>query len=225
MPTAAMQRLCGWSAILAALAGFVGFGFLVAALLAPTPSPETLRRYPDLFRFQDAGVLLQAMAMIPVTLVVGVPTQRTWRSFPAVLGIVAQAALVVLLLLRFANVTSDMLYMLPQGVVGVWLLVANRKPSDLLAGGLARTGLIAGLGLLIVGAGFLIYGALVAPGVFAGPLTNAEIDAQAWTPANVIAHLCLALGTVVGRFAYPVWTLLLARNLLRRGPTAGPIRG
>src|SRR5258706_15119740 len=183
MPTASMQRLPGWAAIFSAVAGLVGFGLLVAALTAPTPSPERLRRYPDLFRWQDAGVLLQALAMIPVTLALHAAARpaRKWGLATAALGVLAQALLVVVLLLRFANITSDMLYMLPQGFVGLWLVIVNWRPAGSLSRGLARTGKIAGLGLLVVGIGFLIYGVLVAPKGFAGPLTNAEIDAQAWT--------------------------------------------
>jgi hypothetical protein len=124
--------------------------------------------------------------------------------------------IVLVLLLRFANVTSDMLYMLPQGLVGVWLVVVNWRPAAPLSKGLARAGKIAGLGLSVIGVGFLIYAVLVAPIVFERPLTNAEADAQTWTLPNVIAHVCLALGMLIGRAVYPVWTLLLGRRLLRQ---------
>ncbi len=227
MPTASMQRLAGWAAVFSATIGLAAFCLLVAALVAPTPSPATLRRYDELFRWQDAGVLLQALAMIPVTLGLHAamrPQTLPWRNGAALIGLAAQASLVLVVLLRFAGVTSDMLYMLPQGFVGLWLLVVNWRRTPPLSRGMARTGVFAGLGLLVAGVGFLIYGALVAPRVFLGPLTNAEIDAQSWTIPNVVAHLCLAVG-LLGRAGYPVWTLLLGRDLLRRDVAGDPQRG
>lgn len=212
------RRLAGWAAVFAGVVGVVAFGLLVAALAAPTPSATSLRRDVTLFQWQDAVVLLQALAMIPVVL--GVYTLlRTQGRGPGqatvVLGLGAQALLALAILLQFAKLSSDMLYMLPQGLVGLWLVVVNWRPPPQLSKGLARTGFVAGVGLLVIGVGTLIHVILVAPKELTSLLTDAEIDAQTWTTPNVVAHICLAVGTI-GRAVYPVWTLLLARNLLRQ---------
>jgi hypothetical protein len=65
----------------------------------------------------------------------------------------------------------------------------------------------------VIGLGTLTHVGLVAPKELLGPLTNAEIDAQAWTLPNVLTHISLAAGTQLGRTVYPVWTLLLGREL------------
>jgi hypothetical protein len=214
MATASLRRLAGWAAVLSAAAGFAALGFLIAALAAPTPSPTSLRRYETLFRWQDGGVLLQALAMIPVVLGLHA-TLRTGRR-TTVLGLGANACVALAVLLQFADLTWDSLYMLPQGLVGLWLVVINRRAVSPISKGLARTGGVAGFGLLVIGVGTLIHVGLVAPRELLGPLTNAEIDAQSWTLPNVIAHVYLAAGTLLGRTVYPVWTLLLGRALLRQ---------
>jgi hypothetical protein len=222
MPRISSRHVAGCAALFAAGAGIIGFGFLIAALVAPTPSPTTLRRYADLFRWQDAGVLLQALAMVPVVLDLRRDRlQYTPGSIDKVrmLGLVGQSALALVLILRFANVTSDMTYMLPQGVVGLWIIAVSQAstvgPSRLLV----ATGWAAGVGLLVVALGFIIYGALVAPTALLRPLSTAEIDAQALTTPNIIAHICLAIGTLLGRALYPLWTLVLAVSILKIAPT------
>jgi hypothetical protein len=212
-----MERRTGRFALLSGVIGLIAVAFLIAALLAPTPSPDTMRRETDFFRWQDAGVILQAITMIPVTLGIYHLTREQDRNRSRAcleLGLFAQASLVITSCLIFTHTTSDMLYMGPVGLVGLWLLLVNRGGAAFLSRQLVWTGRVAGTGLLIIGVGFLIYGFLVAPAVFVGPLSNAEIDAQSLTLANLIAHIFIALGTLLGRLVYPIWALLLGRRLL-----------
>lgn len=110
-----------------------------------------------------------------------------------------------------------MLYMAPIGLVGIWLLLVNKKDDTLFSRAIVWAGTIAGLGLLLVGIGFVVYGSFVAPEVFTRPLTNAEIDAQSLTTPNLIAHICMAVGTLLGRVVYPIWTIALGLRAVRVG--------
>lgn len=200
---------------LAGLAGLASFGFLVLALAAPGAGNGSLRRTTDWFRWQDAGVIIQAMSMLPATIALAdrLPTARDWLRF----GLAAQAVLALSSFLIFPHVTADMLYMLPQGAVGIWLIAVTAKRSGLPAA-TRWTGRIAGVGLLLIGIGAVLYAGLVAPRLLLRPLTNAEIDAQSWTTGNVVAHVFMAGGTVPGRLLYPVWCLLCWRAMVRRRP-------
>ena len=203
-------------ALQSGIVGLIAVGFLIAALVAPTPTVGGMRRETDWFRWQDAGVILQALLMMPVVYGVHQLLQgRTSGNGRVGLGLFAQATLVLTSVLIFTHITSDMLYMAPMGLVGLWLLLVNNQRHGLWSRPLMWTGRVAGAGLLLIGIGLLIFGLTVAPAVFVRPLTTAEIDAQTLTPGNLIAHVCMAVGTLLGRLAYPVWTLLVSRALTR----------
>jgi hypothetical protein len=178
-----------------------------------------MRRETNWFHWQDGGAILQALAMIPV--IVGLNSLTRGEQLDAgrkvfIFGVIAQTGVILASALTFAGLASDMLYMAPMGLVGLWLVLVNRKRSRLVSGSVAWTGRVAGFGLMLIGLGFCIYGALVAPQAFLRPLTTAELDAQTLTTSNLVAHLCMAAGTLLGRFIYPVWTLLLGWTLLQR---------
>jgi hypothetical protein len=218
VPDSSTAQRTGRLAVLSGVIGLVAFACLIAALAAPPPLPGSLRRETNYFRWQDAGVILQALTMIPVTLGVyrlTVARSPEWSRLCLILGLFAQAALITSSALIFTHTTADMLYMAPQGLVGLWLLLINRKRDGIISSSVAWTGRVAGTGLLLIGTGFVLYGAMVAPAVFVRPLSNGEIDAQSWTQANVIAHVGMAAGTLLGRAIYPIWAVLLGRRLLK----------
>lgn len=218
MTTSPVARRTGRFALLSGAIGLVAIALLLAALAAPTPEPDTMRRETVFFAWQDVGVILQALAMMPVTIGIWQLAQDSSdRRSCAVLGIglFGQISLVISSVLIFTHTASDMLYMAPIGLVGLWLMLVNNKRQGIVSKRLCWTGRIAGAGLLTVGIGFLIYGTFVAPAVFIRPLTNAEIDAQALSPANLVAHICMAVGTVLGRVIYPIWAVLMGRRVLQ----------
>jgi hypothetical protein len=212
------NRRLGLLVIASSIIAIAGFAVLAAALAAPPPAPGTLRRSEDLFRWQDGVVLVQALMMFPVSLGLRSlwPAQVGGTRSPLILaGLLSQAALAGVLLIRFADLTADLVYMIPQGLVGAWVIAFNVQTRGMLNKWVRWLGMIAGFGLLLVGAGALIYGVFVAPEMFVRPLTDAEIDAQTWTQPNIIAHICMAAGTLLGRALYPVWLLILGIILLR----------
>jgi hypothetical protein len=211
-------RRTGLLALASGLLGFVGVGLLIAALAAPTPAADSMRRSTSLFAWQNAAVVLQALAMIPVTL--GLYRARSQSKAASeylalIIGLSGQLALILAAGLLLVGTVSDMLYMGPIGVVGLWLLLVNKTDGELFPRGIAWTGKIAGVGLILIGIGFVIYGAFVAPAVFIRPLSNAELDAQSLTMPNLVAHICMAAGTLLGRLVYPIWAVLIGKRMLQ----------
>ena len=210
------HRVGQW-ALFSGVIGAIAAGLLIAALAAPTPSPGSMRRETSLFAWQNAGVILQALGMIPVML--GLHALSLNKSNGPTcnlrLGLFAQISLIVTSALLFTGIVSDMLYMAPIGLVGLWLLRFNRRDDALTSRALALSGRIAGVGLCAIGLGFVIYGLTVAPAVFIRPLAPAEIDAQSLTPGNLVAHILMAAGTLIGRTIYPFWTIALGRGVMK----------
>ena len=210
------SRPIGRLALISGLIGVIGFGLLVMALSTPPPSPGTLRRATDPFRLQDASVSIQSLLMLPlafglVSVLRGKPA--TFSDPLVVLGLIAFGTLCISSALIFSGTVSDMFYMLPQGLVGLWVVWISGRTSVSLGRDVLWLGRISGFGLILIGLGFVIYGVFVAPRIFVGPLSNAEIDAQTWTTANILAHMLMAAGTLLGRALNPFWLLLLGRRL------------
>jgi hypothetical protein len=228
MQSPSVARQTGRLALLSSLIGALAVACLIAALLAPTPSAHTMRRETDYFRWQDTGVILQALVMVPVTLgLFRVRAQHHADASPlwAAWGVAAQASLAISSMLIFSGTVADMLYMAPLGLVGVWVLAVSGRAQSYASPAIVWTGRVAGFGLILVGVGFLIYGLFVAPAIFLRPLSNAEIDAQSLTTSNLIAHIFMAVGTLLGRVVYPIWAFLLGRALLRVGDRDSGIPG
>lgn len=208
----------GRIAQLSGLVGILAVGLLIAALAAPTPAADSMRRETSLFAWQNAAVVFQALAMVPVTLGV---SQLFGKTAPMasrrllLIGLVGQITLILAAGLLLTGTVSDMLYMAPIGLVGLWVLLVSKSNPLTFPRGVRWLGLIAGSGLSLIGLGFILYGAFVAPAVFVRPLTSAEIDAQSLTTPNLIAHLCMAAGTPFGRVLYPIWTLALGVRMIR----------
>ena len=155
-----------------------------------------------------AGVMLQALLMIPVALTVhAIGAQRSFRlsRIAVTIGVIALAVVAFLrLLLLLSPAVSDILFMGPMGFVGAWLIVVNWLLAGTLTGALRATGMVAGIGLVILGASFFFLGGLVV--LTDGPFAYAD-DAD--------FHVGIAIGGVPGLIVYPIWAILLGRTLLR----------
>ena len=207
----------GTGARAAFAAGFFGlaaFSFIVAALFIRSDA-KSLGAL--MFRWHDAMALFQSICMFAVVAGLCSLAQRFQRPIPKIANGVVNTALAVLILalaLTFAKVVNDMIYMVPQGIVGLWMIWVSRH----LKGGLPRhvkwLGTIAGVGLTLVGIFPIAFGIFVDPIVFRGPNPPDYQDVN--STANLVVHIMLAIGTLIGPTLYPVWSIAVGRTLLHQ---------
>jgi len=144
-------RYAGWAAIASGIIGYIAFGFLVAFLI---PHLTEHLRGGILIRSHDMGVILQFLLLIPV--VFGLHKLLCHRSpgmsqAMLITGIGALSFTILFLLFIFPEILNDTLYMLPQGVFGVWLIAVSRRMRGIFSRGLRWFGIVVGLGLALVG--------------------------------------------------------------------------
>jgi hypothetical protein len=94
--------------------------------------------------------------------------------------------------------------MAPLGFVGVWLIAVNWLAGGVISIVLRIMGIIAGLGLVIVGASFFFLGGLAV--LTDGPFAYAN---------NVSFHIGIRIGGIPGFILYPIWAIMFGRSLLR----------
>jgi hypothetical protein len=138
------NRLAGRLAIVSGVFGIVAFACLIV-LLVMRPSDQQTSHI--LLRSHDAAIIVQAFCLIPFTLALDAVARRHSLGSSRVMGATAVTFLtlvVILLLLSFFKVVADVLYMIPQGAVGVWLIVVCRQKANGLP-----TGLLLAIGTLI----------------------------------------------------------------------------
>jgi hypothetical protein len=206
------DRNVGWAAIASGVIGIVAFACLIAYLA--TQATEFIRTGVMsplgklLISSNYIGVMLQALCMVPVVYALhSFVRLRAPRVSTTVLviGLVALIGVAVIRLLQFFSpAVSDILFMGPMGFVGVWLIVVNGLLGGVLHGALRILGIVAGLGLVILGSSFFFLGglAVLTDGPFA--YTN-----------NVNFHIGIAIGGFPAFILYPIWAILLGRKLLQ----------
>ena len=235
-------RLVGWATIAAGTLGVLALGALVLALQSRAtdavinPEANRIVELPRVaMRAHDLGSVLQAFLMIPAVLflspLAGADHGKTGRL--TALGLIGETTVALSLLLTFVSNASDMLYMMPQGLVGLWLILVSFGTRHTLRG-TAWIGIVAGTGLVIIALSSI--GIAVAIGPVAAVLKPAAappVDPAAISGAtNRVAHLALAAGTLLGRTLYPLWAISLGIRLLsgravdiRGGAPAGSFGG
>ena len=183
-------RSAGRAAITSGVFGIMALGFLIVAVAYMVKSNPDLAGFVNLmFRTHHVGVILQALFMIPVAF--GLHTLASQR-LPSVskatlaVGVVSLSSIVLCALLFLVNVVADDLYTVPQGVLGVWLMVVNRRLSSVLPRGLTWFGTVVGFGLLLVGTFPLAYAIFVDPIGLHGPIPPDHPNPD--TTANAIIH-------------------------------------
>ena len=120
-----------------------------------------------------------------------------------------------ILLLNFPKILADVLYMVPQGIFGVWLIVACLQKRGDISGGVRWFGVIVGIGLGLVGLYPIGYAVLVDSILLQIPAPSNEALANVpMTTANAILHIMLMIGSLLGVFPLPVWTILVGGRLI-----------
>jgi len=198
--------------------GILTLAFLVIAVSFMLTRKTESAGFVDLmFKTHHVGVILQSLFMIPVAIALNALARQQLpavnRATPA-LGVVSLSLIVLCALLWFANVVADDVYTVPQGALGVWLMVVNRRLSSVLPRNLTRFGAVVGFGLLLVGTFPLAYGIFVDPIALYGPVPP-DYPNPPFTTANSIIHGVFLVGTLLGVITYPIWTMMLGRRLLR----------
>jgi hypothetical protein len=208
----------GWLTITSGVIGVVAFVFLIVAVTTRSTWILSSRVYL-LFRAHDLAVVLQFLLLIPLVL----RLQRLSRQNPPGIGretvgwgIGAILLVALLLVLGVCKVVNDMFYMLPQGVFGAWLMIANFRLSGLLPRWLRYFGMVVGFGLVLVGTVFPGLAAFVYPNMLKIPAVSVADEVFQNTEINRILHLILSIGSVLGVVTLPIWTLLMGAKLLKR---------
>jgi hypothetical protein len=211
--TESSNRFAGWTAITSGVIGIVAFGFLVAAV-AGRASGGDAHQWEIRIRTHDAGLILQCLFMIPVALALHRFGPGSISRMNAAVGVTALSAIVLCVFPIFFNTLSDTLYMVPQGVLGIWLIVLNLKISNVLPRGVRWLGMFAGVGLFLVSIFPIAYVIFVDATHLFRPVPFDYNPPQA-RRANAIVHMVLLIGTFMGVATYPIWSIFLGRKLLR----------
>ncbi|HVI56025.1 MAG TPA: hypothetical protein VM621_13360 [Luteibacter sp.] len=204
-------------AIVSGVFGIAAFACLIVFLVMRPSDPQTSH---ILLRSHDAAIILQSLCLIPFTLALDAMARQhsPGSSRGTVVAAVAFLALIVVLLsLSFVKVVADVLYMIPQGAFGGWLIVVCRQNATGLPPGLRRLGIVAGGGLLLISVFPIGYALFVDPAILHGPIADDDPTPPGTERANGIVHLALAIGTLIGCSMYPLWSALAGRWLLLRG--------
>jgi hypothetical protein len=170
-------------------------------------------------RFHDVGVGIQFLLLIPVAVVLQKMSQRrvsciTLTSLTT--GIIAICFVVLFLLLILPKIVSDILYMLPQGIFGVWLIFISLRMKGILSKGLSWFGMVVGLGLTLVGIFFAGYTIFVSTIPLRIPAASIEEASKIpITSANNFLHYFLDIGSLLGVLTLPFWTILISVKLFR----------
>lgn len=218
--TPSSYRHTGLTAVTSGVIGVVAFSFLIAFLVKRLFLAGTEEGCIPLIRIHDAAVIVQSLLMIPLVLTLArIAGQRTPGASrtTVLLGVSALSLMVLFLLLIFIKAVPDDLYMIPLGLLALWLIFENRRLSGVLPRGLTRLGLVAGVGLLLVAIFPIGFTLFVDPSHLKG-WTPFDYQPPPGTDApNIITHILLLIGTFTGVATYPIWTLLVGRKLMKKG--------
>ena len=215
--TRSARRFSGSTAVLSGLIGIIAFGFLIGALVSMFAG-EPPAVWEARFAIHDAGVILQSLFMIPAVFALhalGRPRHPIASRTMLAIGLASLFFIVLCLSLDLAGVIWNTWYMVPQGVLGVWLVVVARIAS--LSRGMTRLATVVGLGLILVGSFPLGFAILVDPVVFHGPPSAMGVNPEGTEAANRIIHIVLLIGSLIGVSTYPIWSILLGRTFRQRG--------
>ncbi len=215
-PIDTRREVVGWATIASGAIGLLAFGFLIA-FLATRLSGGTEEAAIPLIRIHDVGVILQSLLIIPVVLTLGGIVSRPAIGsgrMSATLGVTALLLIVLFLSLIFVKLVSDDLYMIPQGLLGIWLIVESRRVAGEFPRGITLLGMVSGAGLLLTAAFPIGFALFVDPAHLNG-WTPYDYQPPAGTDTpNAIIHIVLIIGTFMGAATYPIWAVLFGRRLL-----------
>ena len=172
-------------------------------------------------RFHDVGVILQFLLLIPVAFGfyrLSHKLPHPISRYALNIGVGSLLLTSLCLLLIFFKITSDILYMFPQGAFGVWLIYVNIKLKRILSTALRWFGIIVGFGLALVGLFIICYVIFVSTAPLWIPVAPQEVQEKIpITSVNIFLHnYPLNIGSLLGVLMLPFWTVLSGISLQRK---------
>ena len=210
-------RSAGRSAIASGVIGILAYGFLIGYLATRN---EDAQNGVVPIRVHDFCVILQFLFLIPVVFafykLIQEHSPNTLRAMLNV-GVGTLCFTSLFLLLIFPRVLADVLYMFPQGIFGIWIMIACWRLKGLISKWLRWFGIIVGFGLTLVGTFPLGYAIFVDSIILQIPAPTDQVmqNIPTETAANILLHRVLWIGTFMGVLTLPIWTILIGVRLLR----------
>ncbi len=212
------DRIVSRFTIASGVIGIVAFVSLIGFLVLRSGDAQN-ENLP--IRVHDVCVMLQFLFLIPLVIAISQPIREpSPHKSKAMLyvGVAALCLTALFLLLVFPKILADTLYMFPQGIFGGWLMTACWRMKGLFPRWLRWFGMIVGFGLILVGIFPVGYALFVDDIILQIPAPSDAVMNQipVETPANLLLHRFLMIGSVLGVLTLPVWTILAAVNFLRK---------
>ena len=212
------DRRAGWAAIASGIIGITACGLILDVLLTRVSWIPSDRIWM-LFVTFDIAVGLQFLFLIPA--VFGLRTIS--HQSPPELGKAAfatgkWAAIFVVLLVWLGigdKIVSNGLFMIPQGIFGIWLIIVNWRLSRSLPRWLRWFGMIVGLGLALIGTCFVGL-CFIYPSQLYIPHPPTESIKEVNSVANTFWHQLLINYASPMANTLPIWTILTGFQLLKK---------
>jgi hypothetical protein len=211
-------RSAGKAAITSGVIGIVAYVFLIGFLLIRN---QDAQKGVLPIRVHDSCVILQFVFLIPVVTALFKLIQERYSNISQAMFYIGVGALcftIFFLLLIFPKVLADTLYMFPQGIFGVWLIIASWRLKEIVPNWLRWFGILVGFGLTLVGIFPIGYAIFVDSIILQIPAPSDEVMGKipAETPANILIHQFLYIGSFIGVLTLPIWTIFIGVSLLRK---------
>jgi hypothetical protein len=211
-------RFAGRAAIASGVIGIVAYVFLIGFLVIRNQDAQN-GALP--IRVHDSCVILQFIFFIPVAIALFKLIQEQSSNISQAMlnvGVGALCFTVLFLLLIFPKIFADTLYMFPQGIFGIWLIIACRHLKGIIPPWLKWFGIIVGFGLALVGIFPVGYAIFVDSVILHIPAPSDEVMEKipSETSANILIHQFLYIGSIMGVLTLPIWTILIGVRLLRK---------
>lgn len=210
-------RSAGRAAIASGIIGIIGYLFLMGYLTTRNQDPQNALLS---VRIHDVCVVVQFLLWIAVVSTFaaemkGLSPKRSRNIYW--LGIFAICTMILFLLLGVIGLMADSLYMFPQGIFGIWLIIACWEIKSAIPLWLRFFGIIVGIGLALVGTfppGFAIF---VSPILLHIPAPSEEAMSKIPfnTPADNVLHILVWIGSLCGVQILPLWTIFAGIQLIR----------
>ncbi|MCO5947361.1 hypothetical protein [Mucilaginibacter flavidus] len=210
-------RYAARAAIASGAIGIIAYVFLIAYLLIRSQDGQN-GTLP--IRVHDSCVILQFLFLIPVVIALFKLIQARSSDLSRAMlnaGVGALCFTILFLLLIFPKIMADTLYMFPQGIFGIWLIIACWRLQRIIPQWFRWFGIIVGVGLALVGIFPIGYAIFVDSVILHIPApSDAEMNKiPTETTANIVLHQFIYIGTFIGVLPLPIWTILTGIRLLR----------